>query len=120
MIRANQLVKILLNLENVIQTRNTLTTVKEGVKNVKNRLQDAEEPDARLQKRTIEIEVRLTKLEQNFLGKSHRTKRGLAIATIIGGLAGLGITNLGLDSNLRNVVNTLQQFLPNWMLFKPI
>ena len=62
MIIVNQSVRILLNLENMTKIRNTLTTIKEGVKNVKNRSQDAEEPDARLWKRTTEIEVRLNKL----------------------------------------------------------
>ncbi|MPC76172.1 hypothetical protein E2C01_070578 [Portunus trituberculatus] len=110
--RHDQSVRILLNLENVIQIRDTLATIKEGVTNVKNRLQDAEEPNTRLWKQTIEIETRLTKLEQNFLGKSNRTKRGVAIAAVIGGLAGLRITSLGLYADLRNTVKTLQQSLP--------
>ena len=67
--------RILLNLKKVKQIRDTLTTINEGIKNVKNRFQDAEELNAKLCKRTIEIEARLTKLYQNFLEKSYKTKR---------------------------------------------
>ena len=71
---------------------------------MKNRIQDAEEPNARLWKRTTKIEAKLSKLEQNFLGKSHRAKGGVAIVAVIGGLAGLGITNLGLYADLKNII----------------
>ncbi len=60
----------------------------------------------RLEKKIDTIQLKVTKVENNFL--HNKDKRAVGIGIAIGPLVGLGVTNIGLYMDLRSSVNTIQ------------
>ncbi len=61
----------------------------------------------RLKKKLDTIQLKVNKVENNFLHS--KTKRGLGLAITIGSLVGLAVTNIGLYADIRSSVNNLQK-----------
>ncbi len=87
--------------------RDTLTTLQDCIKIVKDRLNNGISHKRLLNKLKV-VENKLTSPETNFV----HTKRSITIAATIGTLAGLGITNIALYTEMKSAVNTLQESLP--------
>ncbi len=110
MMIVNQSVRILLSFENVTHVRDTLITVQDGIKIVKDRLGNGISHKRLLNKLKV-VENKFTSLETNFV-HTKRDKRSISIGAAIGTRAGLGITNIALYAEMRSTVNTLQESLP--------
>ncbi len=63
--------------------------------------------NVRIQKKLDTIQLKVNKVENNFLHS--KTQRGLGLAITIGSLVGLGVTNIGLYADIRTSVNNLQK-----------
>ena len=96
-----------MHFDNVTYVRDNLENVKQGLKIAEDKLQEKMIENVRFTKKISAIRNTVETLEENFLHK--KSKRAVGMIIAIGALAGLGMTNLGLHTDLRNTVNTLQQ-----------
>ncbi len=106
MIIVNQSVRILLKLENVTYVRDNLNIIKQSLSTVTNKLIENQLKNERLEKKIMMIQEKVVDLESNFL--KTKSKRGIPIVAAIGVFAGLGVANLGLYTDIRSRVNTLE------------
>ena len=107
----NQSVRIILCLDNVTYIRDSLNMINNGLEKVENTLEENHINNVRMFKKIEMIKEKVEMLENNFLHKSKREKRAVAMIAAIGALAGLGVANLGLHADLRHSVNTIEHSL---------
>ncbi len=106
MITVNQSVRVLLKFDNINIERENVRQINHGIQIVKDKLIQYDISNIRLEKKLDTIQVKVNKVENNFLHSN--SKRGLGMAIAIGSLVGLGVTNIGLYADLRSSVNNLQ------------
>ncbi len=73
---------------------------------VKDELEKCNISNVRLEKKLDTIQLKVNKVENNFLHS--KSRKGLGLAITIGSLVGLGVTNIGLYADTRSSVNNLQ------------
>ncbi len=106
MIIVNQSVRVLLKFDNISLVQENVRHINQGIQMVKDKLVQSKISNVKLEKKLETIQMKVNKVENNFLHS--RNKRGLGIAIAIGTLVGLGVTNIGLYAELRSSVNELQ------------
>ncbi len=103
LIIVNQSVKVLLKFDNISTVQENVGHINQGIQMVKDQLEHYNITNLRLKKKLETIMLKVNKVENNFLHS--KTKRGLALAITIGSLVGLGVTNIGLYTDIRSSVN---------------
>ncbi len=106
MIIVNQSVRVLLKFDNISVVRENIRHINHGIQMVKDKLVQSKISNVKQEKKLDTIQLRVNKVENNFLHS--KNKRGLGIAIAIRSLVGLGVTNIGLYAELRSSVNNLQ------------
>ena len=105
----NQSVRITLEFSNVTYVRDNLKVINQGLKIAQEKLQEKEIDNVRIARKLSVIRKKIDILESNFLHT--RNERAIGVVIAISALAGLGTANLGLHTDLRNKVNTLQHWV---------
>ncbi len=80
--------------DNISTVRENVGHINQGVQMVKDQLENFNITNPRLQKKQDTIQLKVNKVENNFLHS--KSKRGLGLAITIGSLVGLAVTNIGL------------------------
>ena len=106
MIIVDQSVRVLLKFENIDAVRENVKQINKGIQIVKDKMVHSKISNVRLEKKLDSIQLRVTKVEKNFLHS--KAKRALGMAITVGTLVGLGVTNLGLYTNLHLRVNNIE------------
>ncbi len=107
LIIVNQSVKVLLKFDNISTVRENVGHINQGIQMVKDQLENCNITNLRIVRKLDTIQLKVKKVENNFL--HNKSKRGLGLAITIGSLVGLGITNIGLYADIRSSVNNLQK-----------
>ncbi len=106
LIIVNQSVKVLLKFDNISTVRENVGHINQGIQMVKDQLEHYNIANLRLEKKIETIQLKVNKVENNFLHS--KNKRGLGLAITIGSLVGLAVTNIGLYAYIRSSVNNFQ------------
>ncbi len=106
MIIVNQSVRVLLKFDNISIVRENVRHISHDIQMVKDKLEQCKIFSVRLEKKLDTIQLKVNKVENNFLHSKSKRRLGMAIA--IGSLVGLGVTNIGLYADLHSSVNNLQ------------
>ncbi len=99
--------KGILKFDNISTVRENDGHIIQGIQIVKDQLEHYNITNLRLKKKIETIQLKVNKVENNFLHS--KTKRGLGLAITIGSLVGLAVTNIGLYADIRSSVNNLQK-----------
>ncbi len=102
----NQSVRVLLKFDNISIVRENVRHINHGIQMVKDKLEQCKISNVRLEKKLDTIQLKVNKVENNFLHS--KSKRGLGMAITIGSF---GVTNTGLYVDLRSSVNNLQNLV---------
>ncbi len=102
----NHSVRVLLRFDTINTVRENVNQIKQGLNVIQNRLHQSNRTNVKLEQKLDTIQLKVTKVENNFLHT--KDKRAVGIAIAIGTLIGLGVTNIALHTDLRSRVNTLQ------------
>ncbi len=106
MIIVNQSVRVLLKFDNISIVRENVIHISHGIQMVKDKSEQYNISNVRLVKKLDTIQLKVNKVENNFLHS--KSKRGLGMTITIGSLVGRGVTNTSLYADLRSSVNNLQ------------
>ncbi len=86
LIIVNQSAKVLLKFDNISTVRENVGHINQGIQMVKNQLEHYNITNLRLKKKIETIQLKVNKVENNFLHS--KSKRGLGLAITIGSLVG--------------------------------
>ncbi len=106
LIIVNQSVKVLLKFDNISTVRENIGHINQGIQMVKDQLDKCNISNVRMEKKLDTKQLKVNKVENNFLHS--KSKRGLGLAITIGSLVGLAVTNIGFYADIRSSVNNLQ------------
>lgn len=106
MIIVDQSVRVLLKFDNINAVRENVKQINQGIQIVRNKMVHSKVSNVRLEKKLDSIQLKVTKVENNFL--QSKAKRGLGLVISVGTLVGLGVTNMGLYTDLRLRVNNVE------------
>ena len=108
MLIVNQSVRIILKFDNVTYIQDNLNIIKDGLGTTTRKLKETGIDNVRINRKIAQIRNKVTHLEDNFTSNK-KQKRALGVVIAIGALAGLGTINLGLNTELRNRVNVIEE-----------
>ncbi|RUM31239.1 MAG: hypothetical protein DSY42_03130, partial [Aquifex sp.] len=107
----NESVRVILNFKNVTRISESMSNIENGLKMVKNKIQEMETTTirSRLANKMNIVEKRLLELHNNFIKTENRSKRAIAAIGAVTLGAFIGITSIGLYTDLRFKVHTLTE-----------
>ncbi len=106
MIIVDQSVRVLLKFNNINTVRNNVKQISQGIQIVKDKMVNSKVSNVRLEKKLDIIQMKVTKVENNFL--QSKAKRAIGTAIVVGTLVGISVTGIGLHVNLRSRVNNIE------------
>ena len=106
MIVINQSVRVLLKFDNIGTVRENVKQIKQGVQMIKDKMVESKVENMSLHKKLHSIQLKVTKIENNFL--NNKAKRAIGMAIAIGSLIGISATNIGMLADLYGRVNQVE------------